>query len=105
MTPKRELRKLGRVEAPEITLKQARSLAAQIIDLEYKTEDFYDCCTAAEARARMFGAHSMARLCRWLATPEVFDKNGYDAIHWYAEERANKWLNAIEAKAFREWGP
>ena len=85
-------------------LDDARRLASDIIKLELLVGSSYPGrCKRVASRAERLGAHSMARLCRWLGNPLSLDRHGYDQVHSYARQRAMKWLHRIELDALQRW--
>ena len=46
--------------------------------------------------AERWGAHSVARVLRWAAIPESWDRHGPDAVSIRMERAAERWLRRVE---------
>ena len=82
-----------------VSLAKARELVADVYDLEnVMDETFHPKCLAVANRAARMGAHSIARVVRWLHLPGTLDTYGYDAMHIRAERVADRWLARQESR-------
>ena len=76
-----------------VSLARARELLADVVELaDIMDETFVDRCRDVAERARGMGAHSVARVVTWLYHHETLSRHGYDAMHFYAEDVAKRWL-------------
>lgn len=84
---------------PVPSLSRARQLVADVEDLENIVDDtFVDSCLRVARRAKLMGAHSVARVCAWLADFRTLDRHGYDHMHSYANKCAARWLRRQELR-------
>ena len=82
-----------------VSLAKARALVADVEDLaNVMDETFYTQCQALARQAESMGAHSVARVCRWVWRVDTLERHGYDAMHFRAEDVAHRWLRRQETK-------
>ena len=88
---------LPHAPGPVPPLRVARRIAHHVYGLAWDTNDRWAARALAVARgAERWGGHSVARVVRWAAIPESWDRHGPDAVSIRMERAAERWLRRVE---------